>query len=153
MQEILSLHKLAYRHNPTALMTPQHLPLPHKFRGCKNDDNRRIMRSMFTQTPIPRVPSSNKVPIKRPTNSTNQKCLQKRRALRLRDAATPLSTSPRVRTRAQVATAAARVAPPSMGTRSRARQSTVPPHGMSYETATASTRYGLPHMPHNTTGE
>jgi hypothetical protein len=98
------------------VQTPTSVPTPH------NDDNRRITRSMLMQTPILRVPSSNKAPINRPTDATKRERLMKHQAIRLRDVATPLNTSPCIQTRAQVATAVARVAPPSMGTRSRARQ-------------------------------
>jgi hypothetical protein len=86
---------------------------------------------MLMQTPVPRVPSNgaptNK-PSNMPTNSTKRERLRKQQAIRLQNAATPISTSPWVQTRAQVATEAARVAPHSMSTRSRARQSSeLPP--------------------------
>ena len=103
------------------VQTPTSVPTPH------TDDNRRITRSMLTHTPILRVSRSNKAPINRPTNATKWECLRKWQPVWLHDAATPLSTSPRIRTRAQVATAAAQVAPPSMGTISQAQRFTVPP--------------------------
>jgi hypothetical protein len=95
------------------VQTPPSVPTPHI------DNNRRIMHSMLTQTPVPRVPSSNGVPTNIPTDSTKREHLRKWQAVRLRNAATPISTSPCIRTRAQVATAAAQVAPPSMSTRSQ----------------------------------
>jgi hypothetical protein len=82
---------------------PLSVPTPHI------DANRRIMRSMLTQTPVPRVPSNGaptKKPTNMPTNSTKWECFRKRRAVRLRNAATPINTSPHVQTRAQVATEA-----------------------------------------------
>jgi hypothetical protein len=82
---------------------------------------------MLTQTPVPRVPSSNGAPTNIPTDSTKWERLRKQQAVPLRNAATPISTAPRIRTRAQVATAAAQVAPPYMSTRSRAQQFSVPP--------------------------
>jgi hypothetical protein len=103
------------------VQTPPSVPTPHI------DDNRRITRSMLMQTPVPRVPSSNGAPTNIPTNSTTWECLRKRQAVRLRNAATPISTAPCIRTRAQVATAAAQVAPPYMSTHSQAQQSSVPP--------------------------
>jgi hypothetical protein len=90
------------------------------------DDNKRITRSMLAQPSVPRV-HSNVTPTIMPTDSAKQECIKKRQAARLGNAATPTSTSPRARTRAHVATAAARVTPPSMSTRSRARQSNAPP--------------------------
>jgi hypothetical protein len=103
------------------VQTPPSVPTPHI------DDNRRIMCSMLTQTPVPGVPSSNGAPTNIPTDSTKREHLRKRQAVRLRNAATQISTAPCIRTRAQVATAAAQVAPPYMSTRSQAGQSSVPP--------------------------
>jgi hypothetical protein len=83
---------------------PPSVPTPHI------NVNRRIIRSMLMQRPVLRVPSNgaptNK-PTNRPTNSTKWERLRKRQAVRLQNAATPISTSPRVQTRAQVAMEAA----------------------------------------------
>ncbi len=57
------------------VQTPLSVPTPNI------DDNRRIMRSMLTQTPVPRVPSSNGAPTNTPTNATKRECLRKRRAV------------------------------------------------------------------------
>ncbi len=96
---------------------PPSVPTPHI------NVNRRITLSMLMQTPVPRVPS-NGAPTKKstnmPTDSTKRERLRKRQAVRLQNAATPISTSPCIQTRAQVAMEAAQVAPPSMSTRSRA---------------------------------
>jgi hypothetical protein len=62
------------------------------------------------------------------TGSDKPKRLWKRQAVWLQNATKPMSTArttPCIRTRAQVATAGARVAPPSMSTHSRAQQSSV----------------------------
>jgi len=100
------------------VQTPPYEPTPHI------DNNRRILHSMLTHTPVPRIPSSNGAPPNIPTDSTKQERKRKQQAVRLCNTATPISTSPPIRTRAQVATAAAQVAPPSMSTHS---QSSVPP--------------------------
>jgi hypothetical protein len=87
---------------------PPSVPTPHI------NVNKWITRSMLTQTPVLRVPSNgsptNK-PTNRPTNSTKWECLRKRQAVQLQTAATPISTSPCIQTRAQVAMEAARVTP------------------------------------------
>ncbi len=83
------------------------------------DDNKRITCSMLAQPSVPRV-HSNVMPTNMPTNSAKQEHIRKQRAAQLHNAATPTSTSLCAQTRAQVATAAARVSPPSMRTRSRA---------------------------------
>jgi hypothetical protein len=106
---------------------PPSVPTPHI------DVNRRITRSMLMQTPVPRVPSNGaptKKPTHMPTDSTKRERLRKRQAIRLQNSATPISTSPHIQIRTQVATEAAQVAPPSMSTRSRAQQSSkpLPPH-------------------------
>jgi hypothetical protein len=103
------------------VQTPPIVPKPNV------DDNRRTTCSMLRQPPVPRVPSSNGVPTNISTNSTKRECLRKRQSVRLCNAATPISTAPCIRTRAQVATAVAQVAPPYMSTRSRAQQSSVLP--------------------------
>ncbi len=82
-----------------------------------DDNNKRITCSMLAQPTVLRV-HINVTPTNMPTNLAKQERIMKQRTARLRNAATPTSTSPRARTRAQVATAAARVAPPSMSTRS-----------------------------------
>ncbi len=94
------------------VQTPPSVPTPYI------DDNKRITRSMLMQTPVPRVPSSNGAPTNIPTDSTKQERLRKRQAVRLRNTATPITTAPHIQTRAQVATAAAQVAPPYMSTHS-----------------------------------
>ncbi len=48
------------------VQTPTSMPTSH------NDDNRRITRSLLTQTPIPRVPSSIKKSINGPTDVTKR---------------------------------------------------------------------------------
>jgi hypothetical protein len=102
------------------VQTPSSVPATH------TNDNKRITHSMLAQPSVPRV-LSNITPTNTITESAKQERIRKQRVVRLRNAATPTSTSPRVRTRAQVATAAARVTPPSMSTRSRVQQSNVPP--------------------------
>jgi hypothetical protein len=91
--------------------------MPLSVTATHTDDNKRITRSMLVRPSVPRV-LSNVMPTNMPTNSAKQERIQKWQAAQLRNAATPTSTSPRVQTRAQVATAAAQVAPPSMSTRS-----------------------------------
>ncbi len=54
------------------VQTPPSVPTPHI------DDNRRITCSMLTQTPVPRVPSSNGAPTNIPTDSTKWERLRKR---------------------------------------------------------------------------
>ncbi len=102
------------------VQTPPSVPAIH------TDDNKRIARSMLAWPSVPRV-LGNITLTNMPTNSAKQERIRKRRAAWLCNAATSTSTSPCVQTRAQVATAAAQVAPPSMSTRSRARQSSAPP--------------------------
>jgi hypothetical protein len=101
------------------VQTPPSVPETH------TNDNKRITCSMLTQPSVPRV-LSNIIPTNTITESAKQERIRKQRVARLCNAATPTSTSPRVRTRDQVAKAAAQVAPPSMSTRSRARQPNVP---------------------------
>jgi hypothetical protein len=134
------------------VQTPLSVPTTH------TNDNKRITRSMLAQPSVPRV-LSNVTPTNTITDSAKRERIRKWRVVRLRNAATPTSTSPRVQTRAQVATAAARVTPPSMSTRSRVRQSNVPPPscrpgfaGGSHETATISTRHGPYITTHQTPG-
>jgi hypothetical protein len=95
------------------VQTPTSVP------AIQTDDNKRITCSMLAQPSVPRV-LSNVTPTNMPTNSAKRERIRRRRAARLCNTATPTSTSPLVRTRAQVAMAAARAAPPSMSTRSRA---------------------------------
>ena len=133
-----------YWHDPTVSRTLQHLPIPltrkefrgcrhplcNEFRGCRlathTDDTKRITRFMLVQPSFLRV-LSNVMPTNKTTNSARRERIRKRRATRLRNATLPTNTSPCIQIRAQVATAAAQVAPPSMSTRSRARQSSAPP--------------------------
>jgi hypothetical protein len=95
------------------VQTTASMPIPH------TDANRRITRSMNMTTPFPRVPinsaPTNK-PTAPPTNSMRWERIWKRGAARLRSAEPTINTSPRIRTQAQVATAAARVAPPALST-------------------------------------
>ena len=100
--------------------------MPPSVPGTHTDDNKRITCSMLEQPSVPRV-HSNVTQTNMPTNSAKQERIRKQRAARLRNAATPTSTSPRAQTRAQVATAPAQVTPSSMRTRSRAPQSNAPP--------------------------
>jgi hypothetical protein len=120
------------------VQTPASTPIPH------TDDNRQIARSMQMQAPILRVPRDipNVKPISAPhvatiTGSSNKpstsaaelsKCEHqcKQRASRLCNAVTTISPTTRIRTQAQVATAAAQVAAPSLNTCSRMQQSGVP---------------------------
>ncbi len=91
--------------------------MPPSVPATHTDDNKRITRSMLARPSVPRV-LSNVMPTNMPTDSSKQECIRKWQAAWLCNAATPNSTSPRIQTRAQVATAAAQVAPPSMSTRS-----------------------------------
>jgi hypothetical protein len=100
--------------------------VPPNVPATNNNDNRRITRSMRAQPSVPRVHKP-VTPTNMPTKSAKRERIRKRRVVRLRNAATPTSTSPRAQTRAQVAMAAAQIAPPSMSTRSRVRQANVPP--------------------------
>ncbi len=106
------------------VQTTASMPIPH------TDANRRITRSMNIMTPFPRVPinsaPTNK-PTAPPTNSMRQECIRKRHAARLRSAEPTIITSPCIRTQAQVAMEAARVAPPALSTRSHTRQSNLLP--------------------------
>ncbi len=95
------------------VQTPPSVP------ATQTDDNKRITHSMLAQPSVPRV-LSNVTPTNMPTDSAKQERIRKRQAARLRNTATPTSTSPCIRTRAQVAMAAAQVAPPYMSTRSQA---------------------------------
>ena len=90
--------------------------MPPQVPATNNNDNRRITHSMLTQPSVLRVHKT-VPPTNMPTESAKRERIRKRRVVRLRNAATPTVTSPRARTRAQVATAAAQVA----------RQSNVPP--------------------------
>ena len=102
------------------VQTPSSVPATH------TNDTKRITCSMLAQPSVPRV-LSNVTPTKRITDSAKRERIWKRRVVRLCNAATPTSTSPRLQTRAQVATAAVRVAPLAMSTRSRVQQSSAPP--------------------------
>jgi hypothetical protein len=100
--------------------------VPPNVPATNNNDNRRITRFMLALSSVPRVHKP-VTPTNMPTESAKREHIQKRQVVRLCNAATPTSTSPQARTRAQVAKAAARVTPPSMSTRSRVQQSNVPP--------------------------
>ncbi len=101
-------------------------------------DNQRITRAMskvinkaisaLTTTPTSALtPDPTSKPTSAPTTSAKQDRLQKRRIARLRNNANTTGNSPQIRTRAQLATAAARAAPPAMSTRAQARSSIQPP--------------------------
>ncbi len=96
------------------VQTTASMPIPH------TDANRKITCLMNMTTPFPRVPinsaPTNK-PTAPPTDSMRRERVQKRRAARLRSAEPMINTSPCIWTRAQVATAAAQVAPPALSTR------------------------------------
>ena len=100
--------------------------VPPNVPATNNNDNRRITCSMLGQPSVPRVHKLI-TPANMPNESAKRECILKQQVVRLRNAATPTSTSPRARTRAQVAMAAAQIAPPSMNTRSRVQQSNVVP--------------------------
>jgi hypothetical protein len=114
----LNLQRVPRVQTPNMARVPRAQALPNG-PAPNTDDNRRITRSMMlAQQSVPRVHSTVK-----PTNTQKETAkrerIRKRRATRLRKADTPTNTAPRARTRAQVATAAAQVAPPSKSTRSR----------------------------------
>jgi hypothetical protein len=115
---------------------PASIPIPH------TNDNRQITCSMQMQAPILRVPTDvpRFKPISAPCVATNppipttlaaesskHERQRKQQASRLRNAVTPTSPTTRIRTQAQVATAAAQVTPPSLNTRSRMQHSGMPP--------------------------
>jgi hypothetical protein len=118
---------------------PASMPIP------PTNYNRQITRSMQPQAPILRVPTiiPTVKPISTPHMATTTKssrkpatliaepskceCQCKQQASRLHNAVPPTSPTTRIRTRAQVATAAARAAPPSANTCSRMQHSGVPP--------------------------
>jgi len=85
--------------------------LPPSVPAAHTDDTKRITCSMLAQPSVPRV-QSKVTATNMPTDSAKRERIRKRRASQLHNAATPPSTSPCAQTRAQVATAAARVAPP-----------------------------------------
>jgi hypothetical protein len=121
------------------VQAPASIHTPH------TKDNRQIMRSMQPQAPIPRVPTD--IPTVKPISTpciatiikssskpttlaaelSKRKHQHKRQASWLHNAVTPPIPTTRIRTQAQVATAAAWVAPPSLNTHSRMQQSGVPP--------------------------
>jgi len=80
--------------------------LPPSVPATHTDDTKMITRSMLVQPSVPRV-HSELTPTNMPTDSAKQERIRKRRASRLRNAATLPSTSPCAQTRAQVAAAAA----------------------------------------------
>ncbi len=97
-------------------------------------DNQQITRAMskvinkaisaLTTTPAsaPTTDTTSK-PTSAPTTSAKQDRLRKQRIAQLHNDANTTGNSPRIRTRAQLATMAARAAPPAMSTRARARSS------------------------------
>ncbi len=115
------------------------MPIPH------TNDNRQIMQSMQPQAPIPKVPTDIPTvkPISTPHNATitepshklttsvvessKREPHHKQQASQLHKAVPPTSPTICIRTRAQVSTAAAQVAPPSSNTRSCMQHSGVPP--------------------------
>jgi hypothetical protein len=115
------------------VQTTVSMPIPH------TDANRRITRLMNMTTPFPRVPI-NSVPTNKPTappptnkptapptDSMRRECIQKRRAAWLRSTEPMINTSPCIQTQAQVATAAAWVAPPALSKCLHTRQSNLLP--------------------------
>jgi hypothetical protein len=96
--------------------------------ATNTDDNRRVTHSMLAQPSVPRVHST-VMPTNIPTGSAKRERIRKQRVSWLSNAATPITTSPRARTRAHVATAAARVAPPSKSTRSQTHSIAKPQTG------------------------
>ena len=76
---------------------------------------------------LPRVPSPTSRLQATTTEAARRERSRKRRVVAIQRATTLLGTTTRVRTRAQVATATARNAPPAMSTRARTRQSSIPP--------------------------
>ncbi len=138
-----------YKHTLTVLRTLQHLPLPptyNKFRGCKHPTCHEFRGCRHFQvcpqhtlitTKRSHAPCScshqfrgctatSRQPSCQPTQP-NKNALRNDRqqsyAMPPHQLAHPLKHEPR----AQVATAAARVVPPAMSTRSRVRQSSAPP--------------------------
>ncbi len=73
------------------------------------------------------TPDTTSKPASAPTTSAKQDCLQKRCIAGLHNDTNTTGNSPQIRTRVQLAMAAARVAPPAMSTRARARSSIQPP--------------------------
>jgi hypothetical protein len=119
MQQVLRVQTPNMPQVPRVQLPPS-VSAPHTY------VNKRITRSMLAQPSVLRVLSNVKPP-NTITDSAKQERIRKRRVVRLCNAATPTSTSPCVQTSAQVATAAVRVAPPAMSTRSQVRQSSAPP--------------------------
>ncbi len=148
-------HRLTYRQIPTNLTKPLPQPISttcNKLQGCRHHQAITYPIPMITdksRTPCnhrhqyqgcpliflksnPSVcPSSTTIePISKPTTLAAESSKRKRhckwRATRLRNAVTPTSPTTHRRAWAQVATAAAQVAPPSLNTRSRTQQLSVP---------------------------
>ncbi len=80
--------------------------------------NKAISALTTMPTSAPNLDTTSK-PTSAPTTSAKRDRLQKWRIARLHNDANTTSNSPRIRTRAQLATAAARVAPPAMSTQAR----------------------------------
>jgi hypothetical protein len=78
------------------------------------------LTTMPTNAPNPDTTSK---PTSAPTTSAKRDYLQKQRIARLHNNANTTGNSPQIRTRAQLATAAARAASPAMSTRARAQSS------------------------------
>jgi hypothetical protein len=88
--------------------------------------NKAISTLTTMPTSVPTTEPTSK-PTSVPTTSAKQDRLQKRRIAQLRNDTNTTGISPQIRTRAQVAMAAARAAPPAMSTQARTRSSTQPP--------------------------
>jgi hypothetical protein len=101
--------------------------VPPNVPATNTDDNRRVTPSMLAQPPVSR--HSTVTPTNIPTESAKRELIRKQRVSRLRNAATPTTTSPCAQTRAQVATAVAQVTPPSKSTRSQTHSIAKPQTG------------------------
>jgi hypothetical protein len=95
-------------------------------RAMSKNINKAIsaLTTMPTSAPTPDTISK---PTSAPTTSAKQDRLRKRRIARLHNNANTTSNSPQIRTWAQLAMVAARVAPPAMSTQAHARSSIQPP--------------------------
>ena len=98
------------------------MPIPH------SEDHKLITCSMNMMTPFPRVPSaSTNKPTTPPTDTMRREHMCNQRAAQLQSAESTMNTPPHIRTQAQVATAAAQIAPLALSTRLCTRQSNLPP--------------------------
>jgi hypothetical protein len=84
--------------------------------------NKAISALTTTPTSAP-TPDTSSKPTSAPTTSAKRDRLRKQRIAQLHNNANTNGNSPRIRRRAQLATAAVRAAPPPMSTRARARSS------------------------------